>query len=267
MESNRSGWSASEARQRIRAGEWTGPTAGLAEGFVQANLVVVPGELAEDFERFCRANSKALPLLDITEPGSATPDRAAPDADVRLDIPRYHVYRDGRLDETPTDIMTLWHADFVAFLIGCSFTFDAVLRANGIPVRHVELGRNVPMYVSDRPAISVGPFSGPTVVSMRPIRAGDAERVVDLTRNLPLCHEEPIHIGSPEGLGISDLERPDYGDPVPLADGEVPAFWACGVTAQAAARQSRIRLMITHAPGHMFITDRRIEELGHLRMG
>jgi len=239
----------------IRAGEWTGPTAGLAPGYVQANLVVLPGRLADEFERFCRANPRALPLVEVTKPGSPIPTQTAPEADLRLDLPRYRVYRDGRLEEEVTDIMTLWHADFVAFLIGCSFTFDAILRAHGISVRHVELDCNVPMYVTNRPTVPAGVFSGPLVVSMRPIRSQELARVADLTRSLALVHGEPVHVGSPKKLGIEDLERPEYGDPVPVRDDEVPVFWACGVTAQAAAQHSRVSLMIAHAPGHMFLTD------------
>jgi uncharacterized protein YcsI (UPF0317 family) len=280
---------AHDARALIRAGEWTGPTAGLAPGFVQANLVVLPEVQAGDFERFCRVNPRALPLLDVTEPGSPIPKRVAPEADLRLDLPRYRVYRDGELDEEVTDIMTLWHADFVAFLIGCSFTFDAVLRAHGIPVRHVELGCNVPMYVTNQATTPAGAFSGPLVVSMRPIRRDDIERVVELTRSIrirpgeppktgsPLvlrelepgglaehaAHGEPIHVGSPKVLGIYDLQRPEYGDAVPIRDDEVPVFWACGVTAQAVAQHSRVPLMITHAPGHMFITDLAAAERPH----
>ncbi len=246
---------AREARALIRAGEWTGPTADLAPGYVQANLVVLPGDFAAEFERFCRANPRALPLLDVTEPGSPTPTKIAPESDVRLDLPRYRVYCAGRVDEEPTDIVTLWRADFVAFLIGCSFTFDALLRANGVSVRHLELGYNVSMYVTNRETEPVGRFSGPLVVSMRPIRRDDVDRVVALTRGLPLAHGEPTHVGSPEALEIEDLERPDYGDAVPVREGEVPVFWACGVTAQAAAERSRVPRMITHAPGHMFITD------------
>lgn len=275
--------SAHEARARIRAGEWTGPTAGLAPGYVQANLVVLPGDQVLDFERFCRGNPQALPLLDVTEAGSATPARAAPEADLRIDLPRYHVYRHGELAEDVTDIMTLWHADFVAFLIGCSFTFDALLQAHGLSVRHVELGRNVSMYVTNQATVPAGAFSGPLVVSMRPIRREDVERVIGLTRNVRVSlgersktgsannaelmhsespfHGEPIHIGSPKALGIEDLKRPDYGDAVPVRDDEVPAFWACGVTAQAAAEWSRVPLMITHAPGHMFITDLLVDEI------
>jgi len=248
-----------EVRLRIRSGDWTGPTVGLAPGYVQANLVILPEEHAPDFERFCRANPQALPLLDVTTPGSAIPLRAAPEADLRLDLPRYRVYRDGRLEEEPSDIVTLWRSDFVAFLLGCSFTFDALLAANAIRVRHVEMGRNVPMFVTNRATIRAGRFFGPLVVSMRPIRRGAVRRAVELTRSVPLYHGEPIHIGSPAELGIHDLESPQYGDPVPVLDGEVPVFWACGVTALAAAEYARIPRMITHAPGHMFITDLRIE--------
>ena len=255
MDARREILTAGEARALIRAGDWTGPTAGLAPGFVQANLVILSEDLAADFERFCRANPCVFPLLDITEVGSPVPKRVAPDADLRLDLPRYRVYRNGKLDEEVTDIMTLWHADFVAFLLGCSFTFDAVLQAHGISVRHAELGCNVPMYVTNRATVPAGAFSGPLVVSMRPIPRSAVDRVVQLTRALPEFHGEPIHIGSPEELGIEDLQSPSYGDAVPIHDGEVPAFWACGVTAQAAAEHSRVPLMITHAPGHMFITD------------
>ena len=232
-----------------------GPTAGLAPGYGQANLVVLPGALAADFATYCRANPRALPLLEMTEPGSPVPTRLAPSADLRTDLPRYRVYRDGTMSEEATDIVTLWHADFVAFLIGCSFTFDSVLRANGIAVRHQELGCNVPMYVTNRMTEPFGAFSGPLVVSMRPIREIDVDRVTELTRTMPSSHGEPIVVSSLHQLGIADLRRPDFGDPVAVEDGEVPVFWACGVTAQAAATHSKIPLMIAHAPGHMFITD------------
>jgi len=268
--------SAAETRMSIRAGRWTGPTAGLAPGHVQANLVVLPEVHAADFKRFCEANPRALPLLAVTTPGSPVPETLAQDADLRVDLPKYRVYRDGRSCEEPHDIVTFWRGDFVAFLIGCSFTFDAILRAKGIPVRHVELGLNVPMYHTSRETVPVGVFSGPLVVSMRPIPRGDVDRVVRITRDLrlrvighqtdafrsasprqitPVAHGEPVHVGSPELLGISDLQRPEYGDPVPVHAGELPIFWACGVTAQAAAVHARLPLMITHAPGHMFIAD------------
>lgn len=243
------------ARTWIRAGEWTKPTAGLAPGFVQANLVIVASEIADDVEAYCRANPRALPLLERTATGSPVPARLAPSADLRTDLPRYRVFRDGRVIEEPAEVMTLWHDDFVAFLLGCSFTFDGLIAAHRIPVRHVELGRNVPMYITNRATEPAGVFSGPLVVSMRPIARDAVEHVVRLTRSLPLAHGEPIHIGTPEKLGIESIEVPTYGDPVPIAQDEVPVFWPCGVTAQAAIEHSRIPFAITHAPGHMFITD------------
>jgi len=246
-------------RRRIRLGEWTGPTAGLAPGFAQANLVVVSDALADDFETFCRRNPHALPLLERTPSGSPIPTALAPTADLRTDLPRYRLYRDGRLLEEPTDIVTLWRRDSVAFLIGCSFSFDALLREHGIRVRHLDVGCNVPMYETNRPARPAGPFAGPLVVSMRPLRAADVDRVVELTSELPDAHGGPIHVGPPVELGITDLAFPDYGDPVPIDSGEVPAFWACGVTALASAVHGRISRMITHAPGHMFVTDRRVD--------
>jgi len=250
---------AAEVRGRIRAGAWTGPTAGLAPGYVQANLVILPQEHADDFEGYCRANPAALPLLERTEPGSPVPHRHAPGADLRTDLPRYRLYRAGRLIEEPTDVVTLWRSDYVAFLTGCSFSFDSLLRAEGVPLPHLEPGRNVPMYRTHRMTVRCGPFSGPLVVSLRMIPQHAASRVVELTSRLPAAHGAPIQIGVPESLGIGDLARPDYGDPPIVKPGAVPAFWPCGVTAQAAAVDSEIPTMITHAPGHMFITDRRVE--------
>lgn len=259
MSDERTRTEAKAARRRIRAGEWTGPTASLAPGFVQANLVVLPEKFAEDFHDFCRANPQALPLLGVTQPGSPIPVKLAPSADLRTDLPRYRLYRLGRLIEEPTDIVTLWHADFVAFLIGCSFTFDSVLQQHGVPVRHLQRGGNVPMYITNRMMNPTGTFSGPLVVSMRPIREIDISSVTDLTRRMPSAHGEPIQIGSHDQLGIDDLCRPDFGDPVTIQDGEIPVFWACGVSAQAVALHTEIPLMITHAPGHMFITDLRVD--------
>jgi uncharacterized protein YcsI (UPF0317 family) len=247
-----------EARRRIRAGAWTRPTAGFAPGYVQANLVVLPRELADDFEGYCRANPKALPLLERTEPGSPVPRQLAPDADLRTDLPRYRLYRDGRLVEEPTDIVTLWRSDYVAFLIGCSFSFDAVLLAQGVSLSHVAPGRNVAMYVTDRATAPRGPFAGPLVVSLRMIPASAVPRAIELTRRLPSAHGAPLQVGSPEALGIADLARPDYGDPPDPEPDRAPVFWPCGVTSQAAAVHGRIPLMITHAPGHMLITDRRV---------
>ncbi len=258
---NLSGLPAPAVRAEIRAGRWRASTAGLAPGFAQANLVVLPQKAAYDFLLFCHRNPKPCPLLDVTDPGNAQPLRAAPHADLRTDVPRYRVFRPGQPTEEMTQINALWRDDLVAFLLGCSFTFEAAMARAGLPVRHIEEGRIVPMYrtsVSCRPA---GAFRGPMVVSMRPVLHGDVPRVVQVTARYPLAHGAPVHIGDPSAIGITDLARPDYGEAVTLRPGEVPVFWACGVTPQAAVQEARPELMITHAPGHMFITDLRDEDL------
>jgi uncharacterized protein YcsI (UPF0317 family) len=250
----------SAVRAAIRAGEWKGTTAGVAPGRVQANLVVLPEAMAYDFLRFCVANPKPCPVLEVTEAGSAEPALSAPGADLRTDVPRYRVFRDGELGGEVEDIVALWREDLVAFLIGCSFTFERALLAAGLPVRHIDERVNVPMYrtsVACRPA---GAFSGPMVVSMRPYEPAQALRAAQVTSRYPTVHGAPVHLGDPEAIGIADLDRPDYGDPVTVRAGEVPVFWACGVTPQAAAAAARPELMITHAPGHMFVTDLRDDE-------
>jgi uncharacterized protein YcsI (UPF0317 family) len=249
------GTEAQQARQAIRRGEWTRPTAGLAPGFTQANLVVLPREDAFDFMRFCLRNPKPCPLLEVTDPGSPEPAETAPGADLRTDVPRYRVYRDGELAGEPTDVADEWRDDLVAFLIGCSFTFERALLAQGLPVRHIEQGRNVPMYRTARDCTPAGQFAGPLVVSMRPMTPAQAIRATQVTSRYPSVHGAPVHVGDPAELGIDDLGAPDYGEPVAVRAGEVPVFWACGVTPQAVAVASRPALMITHAPGHMFVTD------------
>src|SRR4051812_7501126 len=242
-------------RAAIRRGDWTAPTAGLASGFVQANLVALPEADAFDFLRFCVANPKPCPVLEVTDPGSPVPVRFAPDADLRTDVPRYRVYEDGELTGEVTDATDVWRDDLVGFLIGCSFTFERALLAADLPVRHIELGVNVPMYrtaVACRPA---GRFAGPLVVSMRPMTPAQAIRATQITARYPSVHGAPVHVGDPMALGISSLASPQYGDAVEIREGEVPVFWACGVTPQAVAAASRPELMITHAPGHMFVTD------------
>ncbi len=245
----------SAARAAIRSGRWTGPTAGLAPGYLQANLVVVPRAVAGDFLVFCLRNPGPCPLLDVTGPGSPVPRRAAPGADLRLDLPRYRIWRDGRLAAEVTDLRQVWRGDLVAFLLGCSFSFEAALARAGIELRHQSCGCNVPMYATNRPCVPAGPFRGPLVVSMRPIPAGRVAEVVAITGRYPRSHGRPVHVGDPGRLGIRDLAIPDFGDPVPVRPGETPVFWACGVTPQAVARQAGLPLVITHAPGHMFVTD------------
>lgn len=243
-------------RAEIRSGRFTGPTAGRAPGVAQANLVVLPADEAEEFRRFCAANPKPCPLLEVTAPGDAVPHFLAPGADLRTDLPRYNVYRDGEPAEERTEINDLWRDDLVAFLIGCSFTFERALTEAGVPVRHLELGCNVPMYRTSRPCIPAGRFHGPLVVSMRPIPEHLISRSISITEAYPHMHGGPVHVGDPAALGIADLSMPEYGDAVPVREGEVPVFWACGVTPQAVAIASKVPFMITHSPGHMFITDR-----------
>jgi uncharacterized protein YcsI (UPF0317 family) len=244
-----------EAREAIRAGDWTGPTAGLATGHVQANLVVLPAADAFDFLRFCVRNPKPCPVLEVAEPGSPEPSMTAPGADLRTDLPRYRVLRDGAVAGEPTDVVDEWREDLVGFLLGCSFTFERALLAEGIPVRHLEQGVNVPMYRTTRPCEPAGRFAGPLVVSMRPMTPGEAIRATQVTARYPSVHGAPVHVGDPAALGIDELAAPDYGDAVEVGPGEVPVFWACGVTPQAVAEAVRPELMITHAPGHMFVTD------------
>jgi uncharacterized protein YcsI (UPF0317 family) len=248
-------------RQAIRAGAHDGPTANLAPGFVQANLVALPERDAFDFLRFCVANPRPCPVIEVTEPGAYEPRISAPGADLRTDLPRYRVHVDGEVVDEPADVEDVWRDDLVAFLLGCSFTFERALLAAHLPVRHIEQGTNVPMYTTALATRPAGRFSGPLVVSMRPMTPRQAIRAVEITSRFPGAHGAPVHIGDPEQLGIADLAAPQFGDPVTVNPGETPVFWACGVTPQAVAAASRPSLMITHAPGHMFITDRADDEL------
>jgi uncharacterized protein YcsI (UPF0317 family) len=250
-----------DIRRLARSGELTGPTPGLALGYVQANLVVVPRDLAFDFLLFCQRNPKPCPLLDVTEPGDPEPKLIAPGADLRTDLPRYRVYRQGELVEEPTDLQAWWGPDLVAFLLGCSFTFENALLEAGVPVRHLQAGCNVPMYRSNLACRPAGAFRGPMVVSMRPLTPPQAIKAVQVCSRFPRAHGAPLHIGDPAAIGIKNLGKPDFGDAVDIRPGEVPVFWACGVTPQAVAMEVRPPLLITHKPGHMFVTDLRDEEL------
>lgn len=250
-----------DVRRLARSGQLKGPTPGLALGFVQANLVVVPQRLAFDFALFCQRNPKPCPLLDITDVGSAEPALVAPGADVRTDVPRYCAYRYGELVEEPDDLRSWWQPDLVAFLLGCSFTFESALLAAGLPVRHLEQGCNVPMYHTNLPCRPAGPFRGRMVVSMRPMTPEQAEQASAICARFPRAHGAPVQVGEPGALGIGDLDKPDFGDPVEIRKGEVPVFWACGVTPQAVAMEARPALLLTHKPGHMFLTDLRDADL------
>jgi uncharacterized protein YcsI (UPF0317 family) len=246
-----------EVRRLARGGEHTGSTAGLAPGYVQANLVVVPRELAFDFLLFCQRNPKPCPLLDVTEPGSAEPKLVAAGADLREDLPRYRVYRNGELVEEPPNLRRWWRDDLVAFLLGCSFTFENALLQAGVPLRHLEMGCTVPMYRTNIACRPAGLFRGPMVVSMRPLTPAQAVTATRVCGRFPRAHGAPVHFGDPAAIGIRDVHHPDFGDAVRIDPGEVPVFWACGVTPQAVAMEARPPLLITHKPGHMFVTDLR----------
>lgn len=242
-----------KARAKFREGLRV-PTAGWAPGYAQANLVIVPRDLAYDVLLFAQRNPKPCPVIDVSDAGS--PHTALADgADLRTDLPSYRVWRDGELVDEPDEITGYWSDDLVSFLIGCSFTFETPMVAAGIEVRHLTAGTNVSMYKTNRPCRPAGAMSGPLVVSMRPIAADQVADAVRISGQYPAVHGAPVHIGEPEALGITDLSTPDFGDPVEIRPGEVPVFWACGVTPQAAVMASRPRFAITHSPGHMFVTD------------
>ena len=250
------GASGAELRAAVREGRWTAPTAGLARGFVHADLVVLPAAAAVEFAEFCRLNDRPCPLLEQTDPGDPQPRSAAPGADLRSDVPRYRIFRRGVAEAVePTDIRDLWRDDFVGFLLGCSFTFENALQRAGLPVRHIDQRRNVPMYRTALPCKPAGRFAGNLVVSMRPYPRELVEQVVAVTSRFPTMHGGPIHIGDPAALGIADLARPDFGEAVTIHPGEVPIFWACGVTPQVALLDAQLELAITHSPGCMFVTD------------
>ncbi|MGK5641879.1 putative hydro-lyase [Streptomyces sp. URMC 126] len=250
--------SSAAARAAFRSG-LAEPTAGWADGHTQANLIAVPVDWAYDVLLFAQRNPRPCPVLDVTEPGGFTTP-LAPGADLRTDLPRYRVWHDGRPVDEPTDVTGVWRDDLVAFLIGCSFTFEGALRAAGVPLRHVEQGRNVAMYVTNRQCRPAGRLRGPLVVSMRPIPADLVATAHRLTALMPAVHGAPVHVGDPAELGITDPARPDFGDPCTAHEGDVPVFWACGVTPQAALAASAPPFAITHAPGHMLVTDVRDEE-------
>jgi uncharacterized protein YcsI (UPF0317 family) len=247
--------SAVQARHAIREGRWTQHTSGLADGYVQGNLVVLRKAHADDFLRYCQRNPKPCPVLAVSEPGRPDLPALGADLDIRTDLPRYRVWRNGELVDSPTDIRDLWQGDLVTFVIGCSFSFEQALLDAGLPLRHVEQGKNVAMFRTTVATEPAGPFEGPMVVTMRPFSPQDAIRAVQVTSRFPDVHGAPVHIGDPAQIGIADLSRPDYGDAVEVLPGEMPVFWACGVTPQVAIERARPEFCITHAPGAMLITD------------
>lgn len=247
------GLSPRDARILVRDGMST-PTTGWCDGYAQANLISVPSDWAFDVLLFCQRNPKPCPVLDVTDPGSSS-SLLACGSDLRTDVPRYYVWEHGKLIDEPSDVIDVWRDDLVSFLIGCSFTFEAALAEAGVPLRHISQGRNVAMYETSRECRQGGRLHGPMVVSMRQIPSDLVESAISVTSLMPAVHGGPVHVGDPAVLGIENLTHPDFGDPVVAEPGDIPVFWACGVTPQAALMASQPPFAITHAPGHMFITD------------
>lgn len=242
-------------RERIRAGRHDGHTAGLAPGKLQCNLAILSEEYALDFLRFCQRNPKPCPVVGVSETGDPMLPTLGQDIDIRTDVPRYRVFRNGEFDEELTDISDLWSDSLVTVALGCSFTFENALIRAGLPVRHIEMGRNVPMFRTSIDLVSAGPFGGQMVVTMRPLREDQIDQATEISARYPQAHGGPIAAGDPSAIGISDLSQPDYGDPVDIKPGEVPVYWACGVTPQNVLRAARLPICITHSPGHMLVTD------------
>src|SRR3954469_12273067 len=250
-----------EARHLIRSGAVTGTTAGLAPGYVQGNLAILPSEYAADFQRFCAFNPKPCPLIGMSEPGSPRVPALGQDLYLRTDVPAYRVWRDGELVGETDDVTDYWRDDLVGFVLGCSYSFEEALTEDGIEIRHITLNRKVPMFETNIPTAPAGPFRGPMVVSMRPLKPADAIRAIQITSRFPAVHGAPVHIGKPEMIGVTDLMKPDWGDAVPVKDDEIPVFWACGVTPQSVVAMAKPDFCITHFPGCMLVTDRRNAEL------
>jgi uncharacterized protein YcsI (UPF0317 family) len=248
------------ARHAIRRGDWTGPTSGLAPGYVQGNLAILPSALASDFLRFCQLNPKPCPLLAAGAPGDPRLHSLGEDLDIRTDLCRYKVFRNGELIDEPTDISKHWRDDLVIFALGCSFSFEDALMQDGIELRHITNGTTVAMYRTSIETTPAGPFRGPLVVSMRPLKPADAIRAVQITTRFPAVHGAPVHLGKPELIGIKDIEKPTWGDPPEVKDDEVPVFWACGVTPQSVVMTVKPEFCITHYPGCMLVTDRKNSE-------
>ncbi len=245
-----------QLRAAFRSGQRTGQTSALAPGFVQANLAILPQNLADDFKSFCDLNPKPCPLLAVSAPGDPHFPELSADIDIRTDVSMYRVFKDGAFVEEVTDLTDLWRDDLVAFALGCSFSFEEALTDAGLAIRHIELGRNVPMYRTSIDTVTAGSFGGKMVVSMRPFKQSDIDQVIAITKRFPRVHGSPVHVGDPLAIGIADINAPDFGDGPEIRDGEVAVFWACGVTPQVAIEMARPEICITHKPGHMLITDR-----------
>jgi uncharacterized protein YcsI (UPF0317 family) len=247
-------------RLAARHGSFGGVTAGLAPGYVQGNVCILPKEFADDFRLYCERNPKPCPLIGVSEPGDPRLPSLGGDLDIRTDVPRYRVFRGGQLSDEIADIRDLWSGDMVAFVIGCSFSFEEALAEARVPLRYVSEGKNVAMYLTSIETEPAGSFRGPMAVSMRPLTAENAIRAIQITSRYPRAHGAPVHIGKPELIGIDDLDRPFAGDRIEVRPDELPVFWACGITPQAAVLRAKPPICITHAPGHMLVTDRKNSE-------
>lgn len=254
-----------EVRAQIRAGQWQHNTSGVSAGFVQGNIVILPKAWADDFLQFCQKNPKPCPIVGMSDnPGDFLISSVGEDVDIRTDVPSYKVFREGKFIEEVSDISSLWQDDLVTFVLGCSFSFEESLLADGLEVRNITEGVNVPMYRTNIACQSAGPFAGTTVVSMRPMTPKDAIRAIQICTRFPSVHGAPLHFGDPASIGIKDINTPDFGDAVTINAGEVPVFWACGVTPQVALEQAKPPLCITHSPGCMLVTDMRNSHLAVL---
>lgn len=244
-----------EVRAAIRSGSYRSHTAGLGRGHLQANLAIMPEAYALDFMRYCQRNPKPCPLTGVSDTGNPAMFTMGRDIDIRTDVPAYNVYRDGRLADTVEDISDIWQDDFVVFALGCSFTFEHALQKAGVALWHIDNDKTVPMFRSSIETVPAGPFRGKMVVSMRAIPKQRIAEVVEISKRYPLAHGGPVHWGNPADIGITDLSKPDWGDPAPVPESHVPVFWACGVTPQVALEAAQMPICITHKPGHMLITD------------
>ena len=244
-----------DVRKAIRAEDYCGHTAGLGGLKLQANLAILPERYALDFMRFCQRNPKPCPLVGVSDTGNSRLSTLGHDIDIRTDVPAYYLYKNGELTETVQNLVDVWRDDFVTFALGCSFTFEHARQAAGIRNWHIDNNTTVPMFETTIATVPAGPFKGPMVVSMRAIPDNRIDEAIAISERFPMAHGKPVHVGNPGAIGINDVFAPKWGDPAPIPDGTTPVFWACGVTPQAAIRQARPPISITHKPGHMLITD------------
>jgi uncharacterized protein YcsI (UPF0317 family) len=240
-----------EIRESIRSGKWEGMTVGRAGRYVQTGLVVLPKSSAYDFLVFCQRNPKPCPLLEVTDPGCPTLTKLAPGADIRYEIGSYDIWREGKLDEQVPDIKQYWKKDSVGFMLGSSLTFSQALKE-----AECESSTGITLYNTNITCVPSGSFKGHMVVTMQTLPPEKVARAVQVTGRFQATHGAPIHIGDPEAIGITDLSKTTGNTSAPsIPKGHVPLFWACSVTPQIIAQETKIDFMITHSSGHGFVTD------------